>query len=139
VWGSQCKLLGNNLQQVQRLWFRGIIRFQLGSVGFADVTGQGEDDAVVVLHFDIQQTDYVYIYTVAAGRPKLLVYFHADNRAYSGLHKVYGQRGKLVVELFDPGKTSRRLLLLGYCSHRGTNSRKDVLSHLERAKSQNQS
>jgi len=83
--------------------------FTLESVRFLDVTGEGQDDAIVVLHFDTggtQQTDYVYIYTIAAEKPKLLAYFHAGDRAYSGLCKVYGEDRKLVVELFDPEKRS---------------------------------
>lgn len=81
----------------------------LKSVEFADVTSDGLEDAVTVIHFDTggtQQTDYVYIYSFAAGKPKLLAYFHSGDRAASGLHKVYGENGQLVVELFDPGKRS---------------------------------
>ena len=83
--------------------------FTLESVSFADVAGQKQDDAIVVLHFNTggtQQTDYVYIYTIAVGKPKLLAYFHAGDRAYSGLRRVYAEDGKLVVELFDPEKKS---------------------------------
>lgn len=83
--------------------------FTLQSVEFADVTGDGQEEAIVVLHYrtgGTQQTDYVYIYTIAAGKPKLLAYFHTGDRAYSGLCKVSGLDGKLVVELFDPEKRS---------------------------------
>jgi hypothetical protein len=81
--------------------------FTLKSVTFADVTGSGYDDAIVVLHFNAggtQQTDYVYFYSMANKIPKLLAYFHAGDRAYSGLYKVYGIGGVLVVDLFDPDK-----------------------------------
>ncbi|MDQ1388936.1 MAG: hypothetical protein QOF56_2390 [Acidobacteriaceae bacterium] len=83
--------------------------FTLQSVAFADVTGDGQEEAIVVLHYrggGTQQTDYVYIYTIAAAKPKLLAYFHTGDRAYSGLCKVSGVDGKLVVELFDPEKRS---------------------------------
>ena len=40
------------------------------------------------------------------GGRSLLAYFHSGDRAYSGLCKVYGKDGKLVVELFDPDKRS---------------------------------
>src|SRR5579862_3268071 len=46
--------------------------FTLESVQFADVTGDGQEDAIVVLHYrsgGTQQTDYVYIYSFAAGKP----------------------------------------------------------------------
>lgn len=83
--------------------------FTLESVEFADVTGEGQEEAVVVLHFrtgGTQQTDYVYIYSFAAGKPKLLAYFHSGDRGSSGLYRVYGENAKLVVELFDPEKRS---------------------------------
>ena len=83
--------------------------FTLQSVSFADLTGDGQDEAIVVLHYrtgGTQQTDYVYIYSFAAGQPKLLAYFHAGDRAYSGLCKVIGDHAELVVELFDPEKRS---------------------------------
>ncbi len=79
----------------------------LEEVRFDDVTGEGQTDAIVVLRFDTggtQYSHYVYIYTFAAGRPKLLAWFHSGDRAASGLYKVYGENGKLVVELFDPEK-----------------------------------
>jgi hypothetical protein len=83
--------------------------FTLESVGFADVTGDGEEDAIVALHYrtgGTQQTDYVYIYSLAAGKPKVLAYFHSGDRGSSGLYKVYGENGALVVELLDPEKKS---------------------------------
>ena len=83
--------------------------FSLQSVSFADLTGNGEEEAIVVLHYrtgGTQQTDYVYIYSFVAGKPKLLAYFYVGDRAYSGLCKVVGDHGNLVVELFDPEKRS---------------------------------
>jgi hypothetical protein len=83
--------------------------FTLESVTFADVTGDGQEDAIVTLHYrtgGTQQTDYVYIYSVDAGKPKLLAYFHSGDRGRSGLYKVYGENGTLVVELLDPKKMS---------------------------------
>ena len=81
----------------------------LETVDFADVTGDGNEDAIVVLRFDTggtQYSHYVYIYSFAAGKPKLLAYFHSGDRAYAGLYRVYGEHGQLVVELFDPEKRS---------------------------------
>jgi hypothetical protein len=83
--------------------------FTLESVEYADVTGSGQEEAIVVLHYrtgGTQQTDYVYLYAFAAGQPKLLAYFHSGDRAHSGLYKVYGENGTLVVELLDPEKGS---------------------------------
>ena len=79
----------------------------LEAVEFADVTDDGKEEALVILRFDTGGTaysHYVYIYSLAAGKPRLLAYFHSGDRAYSGLYRVYGEGGKLVVELFDPEK-----------------------------------
>jgi hypothetical protein len=80
--------------------------FTLDSVTFADVTSDGVEDAIVVIHLSTggtQQTDYVYIYSFE-GKPKLLAYCHTGDRGSSGLYKVYGEAGKLIIELFDPDK-----------------------------------
>ncbi|HJX84178.1 MAG TPA: hypothetical protein VJ723_07535 [Candidatus Angelobacter sp.] len=76
-------------------------------VQFGDVTGDGREEAIVVLRFDsggTQYSHYVFIYSLEAGQPRLLGYFHSGDRAYHGLYKVYAKAGKLVVELFDPEK-----------------------------------
>lgn len=81
--------------------------FTLASVTFADVTSDAKEEAIIVLHYDTggtQQTDYIYIYSLNSGQPKLLAYCYTGDRAYSGLYRVYGRNGKLVVELHDPKK-----------------------------------
>lgn len=81
----------------------------LEEVQYADVTGDGQTGAVVVLRYETGGTMffyYVYIYSFAAAQPKLLACFHSGERADSGLYRVYGQEGKLVIELFDPRKQS---------------------------------
>jgi hypothetical protein len=79
----------------------------LESVTWADITGEGRDDAIVVIRYDTGGTQFsyfVYLYSMRAGRPHLLGCFHAGDRAYSGLYRVYAQNKELVVELFDPAK-----------------------------------
>lgn len=79
----------------------------LESVKLADVTGNGINDAIVVLRYDTggtQYSHYVYIYSIRGSGPRLLAYFHSGDRAASGLYRVYADRGNLVVELFDPDK-----------------------------------
>jgi len=83
--------------------------FTLQGVKFVDVTGGGTEDAVVVLLYQTggtQTTNYVYIYELDSGKPKLLAYCHTGDRAYSGLYKVYGEHGVLVFELLDPARQS---------------------------------
>ena len=77
----------------------------LESVQFGDVTGDDTKEAIVVLRFDTggtQYSHYVFIYSWESGQPKLAGYFHSGDRAYLGLHRVYAQAGKLVVELYNP-------------------------------------
>jgi hypothetical protein len=83
--------------------------FKLDSVKFDDLTGDGADEAIVVLRYlsgGTQTTNYVYIYTLEDGHPKLLAYCHTGDRAYSGLYGVDGSGGTLVFELFDPDQRS---------------------------------
>jgi hypothetical protein len=97
-----------HIQLVNGKGISGVPGFALKTVTFAELTGDGLEDAIVVLHFSTsgtQQTDYVYFYSFAK-KPQLMAYFHSGDRAYSGLYKVYGEGGRLVVELFDASKRS---------------------------------
>jgi hypothetical protein len=83
--------------------------FTLQSVQFADLAGDGGEEAIVVLLYHTggtQKTHYVYIYSIDNKEPKVLAYCHTGDRAYFGLNRVYGDRGALVFELFDPRKRS---------------------------------
>jgi hypothetical protein len=78
--------------------------FTLQSVTYADVTGDGKEDAVVVVRYDsgnTQNTHYVYIYSMADGHAKLQAFCHTGGGTNLGLHKAYGERGELVIELLD--------------------------------------
>jgi hypothetical protein len=91
--------------------------FTFESVKFADVTGEGKEDAIVVLTFHsggTQTSDYIYIYSFADGKPKLLAYCYTGNRSDSGLYKVYGEHRMLVVELLDYNKRSGECCSSGF-------------------------
>ena len=82
--------------------------FTLESVHYADLTGDGNEEAIVDLMYHsggTQTTNYVYIYTLDQHRPKLLAYCHTGSRSYSGLYDVYGKEGLLVFELLDPTRS----------------------------------
>ena len=82
--------------------------FTFESVHYADLTGDGNDEAIVDLSYrsgGTQTTDYVYVYTLDQHRPKLLAYCHTGSRSDSGLYSVYGQEGLLVFELLDPSRS----------------------------------
>lgn len=91
--------------------------FSFQSEQFGDVLGNHREQAIVVLRFDTggaQNTNYVYIYSFVAEGPKLLAYFHTGDRAFSGLYRVYGENGLLVVDLFDPDMRSGDCCSSGY-------------------------
>lgn len=91
--------------------------FSLQSVQYADVTGDGTDDAIVVLLYETggtQTTNYVYIFKFDAGKPKLLAYCHTGSRGYSGLYGVFGGHGTLVFELLDPKKMQGECCSTGF-------------------------
>jgi hypothetical protein len=90
--------------------------FTLQSVEYADVTGDGKEEAIVVLRYDsgtAQNVNYVYIYAPATGHPKLLAYCHTGGGTNLGLRKAYGEQGQLVIEMLD------RLRLPGNCCTSG--------------------
>jgi hypothetical protein len=72
-------------------------------INYGDVTGDGSEDAVVALGIGVRGSavpDYVYIFTVEKGKPKLIWDFETGDRADGGLRNVYADNGQLVVELF---------------------------------------
>jgi hypothetical protein len=82
--------------------------FTFESVRYADLTGDGNAEAIVDLMYHsggTQTTDYVYIYALDQHRPKLLAYCHTGSRSESGLYGVYERKGLLVFELLDPTRS----------------------------------
>lgn len=81
---------------------------RLSRVKYADVTGDGEEEALVVLAISTGGTSHPYcVFIFAAnpadpGRPELLWTFESGDRANSGLRQVYGENGQLVVERYIP-------------------------------------
>lgn len=77
----------------------------LEGVEFAMLSRERSEDAIVVLRYDSGGTQYhywVYIYASVNGKPKLLGFFHAGDRAANGLYRVFGKNQALNVLLFDP-------------------------------------
>jgi hypothetical protein len=70
---------------------------------YADVTGDGVDDAIVVLTESIRGSAipyYIYVYAIERDKPKLLWSFDTGDRAQSGLRRAFAENGNLVVELY---------------------------------------
>lgn len=79
----------------------------LKSVEFVDVTGDGQKEAIVAVGnlCDCSGVWFgIYIYKLSGRKPvRLLWGFHTGDRAVGGLRHVYGQRGRLIVELYGVG------------------------------------
>lgn len=75
----------------------------LVSVAYGDVTGDGSEEAMVVLFENVKGSAipyYVYVYTLDRLKPKVLWSFETGDRGDGGLRKVYAENGGLVVELY---------------------------------------
>jgi hypothetical protein len=91
--------------------------FIFESVQYAKLTGDEGEDAIVVLRYltgGTQKTDYIYIYSFQGGRPALRAFCFTGDRAYSGLYRVFGRNGDLIVDLFDPAKNIGDCCSSGY-------------------------
>jgi len=70
---------------------------------FFDVTGDGQDEAFVILKIDTAGSaipQIVYIFTWKNDKPELIWYFRTGDRSDGGLKDVRVENGELVVELF---------------------------------------
>jgi hypothetical protein len=75
-------------------------------VNYGDVTGEGQEDAIVTLYAERGGTEAsqdVFIYKLREGTPTLLWKFATGDRADGGLRSVYAENGELVVELYGIG------------------------------------
>ncbi|MBK8302361.1 MAG: hypothetical protein IPK98_02660 [Chloracidobacterium sp.] len=70
---------------------------------FFDVTGDGEDEAVVVLKIETGGSaipQVAYVFTWKAGKPELIWPFRTGDRADGGLKNIFAENGLFVVELY---------------------------------------
>ncbi len=77
----------------------------LRSIAYGDVTGDGVEEAMVVLSVGVTggtaRPHAVYIFTLEQKRPKVLWAFPTGDRADGGLRQVYAADGDLVVERYN--------------------------------------
>ncbi len=79
----------------------------LGKIEYADVAGDGANEATLIISLQTGGTavpNVVYVYTVENENPKLLWSFDTGDRAQGGLKRVYSEKGELVVETFGDSK-----------------------------------
>lgn len=70
---------------------------------YFDVTGDGEDEAVVILKVETEGSaipQLVYVFEWKNGRPELIWPFRTGDRADGGLRNIRADNGQLVVELY---------------------------------------
>ena len=70
---------------------------------YLDVTGDGEDEAIVVLKIETSGSaipQVVYVFTWRAGRPEIIWPFRTGDRADGGLKDIRAENGHLVLELY---------------------------------------
>jgi len=80
----------------------GCWQVSVGPIVYGDVTGDGREEAIVVLYAEMGGTEGsndVFVYALKRNRPELLWKFATGDRAEGGLLKTYALEGKLVVEL----------------------------------------
>lgn len=77
---------------------------ELEGVSFGDVTGDGVDDALVVINVPVcchgWGINCVYVYGVQGRHPRLLLAFSDGDRSHAGLKDVYAEGGDLLIELW---------------------------------------
>jgi len=70
---------------------------------YMDVTGDGQDEAFVILKVETAGSaipQFVYVFDWKNDKPELIWYFRTGDRADGGLKNFYTQDGQFVVELF---------------------------------------
>jgi hypothetical protein len=80
----------------------------LAYLTYGDVTGDGNEDAMVTLAPVLggSATPLVtYVYSLEGDKPRLLWTLSTGDRADGGLRRIYSENGKLVVERFSPIKS----------------------------------
>lgn len=76
----------------------------LQSIAYGDATGDGVEDAMVVLSIVTGGSAIphaTYIFALENGKPKLLWALYTGDRADGGLRQVYAENGKLVIEQYS--------------------------------------
>jgi hypothetical protein len=76
---------------------------ELGKIQYADLTGDGVDEAIIDLGITEDKntkSNVVYVYTLEDEKPKLLWSFETKGGEESGLKAITADNGKLLVEMF---------------------------------------
>jgi len=86
-------------------------------INYASFSGQSSESAIVVLRYESGGPPFhywVYIYGFTNGAPSLMGFFHAGDRAYNGLYRVFEKDHLLDVELYNPDLKEGECCSTGY-------------------------
>jgi len=75
------------------------------SVNYGDLDGDGVEEAVVALNYSTGGTanwDYLYVYKLEGGQPKLVARMQTGSRGYGGLVRAFVRNQLLIVDFADP-------------------------------------
>lgn len=78
----------------------------LGPVYYGDVTGDSEEEAILMLYAELGGTEGahdVFVYALEHGKPLLLWKFVTGDRADGGPRRIFAENVELVVELYGVG------------------------------------
>jgi hypothetical protein len=79
----------------------------IDEVLYGDLTMSNQLDAIVVLDYHTGGTawwSYLYVFSVASERPRLLGWLQTGSRADSGLYHLFVDNGGFTIDVFDPDK-----------------------------------
>ncbi len=87
------------------------------SVRYGDLDGDGAEEAVVALNYSTggtQNWDYLYVYKLERGQPKLLARMQTGSRGYGGLVRAFVRDELLIVDFADPERPAGDCCSEGY-------------------------
>jgi hypothetical protein len=79
----------------------------IDEVRCGDLTMGNQLDALVVLNYHTGGTawwSYLYVFSLASARPRLLGWLQTGSRAYSGLYRLFVNNGGFTIDVLDPDK-----------------------------------
>lgn len=80
-------------------------KFILSRVSYADLTGDGDEEAILVMSTITSGSDrpfLIFVYTLSGERPKRLWFYETGDRSNYGYRAASASDGQLLIELYKP-------------------------------------
>jgi hypothetical protein len=87
------------------------------SVTYGHLLGDGREEAAVTINYSTGGTsnwNYLYVFKLERGTPRLIARLQAGDRAYGGLFRVVIKDGLLVLDFLDPDRQQGLCCSAGY-------------------------